>query len=104
MSRLGMICLLVAVSVAPGCLYSFKGSSVPARLKTIAIPLFDDQSGSGEPGLREQLTNKLIERFKQDNSLEVSDKSHADSMIEGTISSMTDKPLVVVAGEAGTQT
>jgi hypothetical protein len=86
-----------------GCVYSFKGSSVPAHLKTIAIPLFDDQSGSGEPGLREQLTNKLIERFKQDNSLEVSDKSHSDSMIEGTISSMTDQPLVVVAGEAVTK-
>ena len=86
-----------------GCVYSFKGSSVPAHLKTIAVQLFDDQSGSGEPGLRELLTNKLIERFKQDNSLEVSDKTHADSMIEGTISSMTDQPLVVAAGEAVTK-
>src|SRR6266849_374106 len=86
-----------------GCLYSFKGSSVPAHLKTVAIQLFDDQSGSGEPGLREQLTNKLIERFKQDNTLEVGDRSHADSMIEGTISSVTDQPLVVAAGETVTK-
>jgi hypothetical protein len=86
-----------------GCLYSFKGSSVPTHLKTIAVQLFDDQSGSGEPGLREQLTNKLLDRFKQDNSLQVSDRSHADSMIEGTISSLTDQPLVVAAGEAVTK-
>ena len=92
--------VLMALS---GCIYSFKGSSVPAHLKTIAIQLFDDQSGSGEPGLREQVTNKLIERFKQDNSLAVSDKSHADSMIEGTISALTDQPLVVTTGEAVTK-
>jgi hypothetical protein len=103
MRRYLMIFAAAAVLGNSGCIYSFKGSSVPARLKTIAIPLFDDQSGSGEPGLRELLTNKLIERFKQDNSLEVSDKNHADSMIEGTISSMTDQPLVVVAGEAVTK-
>ena len=100
-------CLMLSAAAvllgASGCLYSFKGSSVPPHLKTIAIQLFDDQSGAGEPGLRELLTNKLIERFKQDNSLEVNDKSHADSMIEGTISSMTDQPLVVTAGEAVTK-
>jgi hypothetical protein len=87
----------------PGCIYSFKGSSVPPHLKTVAVQLFDDQSGSGEPGLREQLTNKLIDRFKQDNSLAVSDQSHADSMIEGTISSLSDQPLVVTSGETVTK-
>jgi hypothetical protein len=83
-----------------GCFYSFTGSSVPPHLKTIAIPLFDDQSGSGIPGLREELTNKLIERFRQDNSLEVSDdKTHADSMIEGIVISVPDQAQVVATGE-----
>jgi len=103
MARIGILCLVAAVLTAPGCLYSFKGSSVPPHLKTVAVPLFDDQSGSGEPGLRELLTNKLIERFKQDNSLGVTDKTHADSFIEGTIASLTDQPLVVTAGEAVTK-
>lgn len=98
MRRLLMISTATALLANSGCLYSFKGSSVPVHLKTISIQLFDDQSGAGEPGLREQLTNKLIERFKQDNSLAVTDKSSADSMIEGTISSMTDQPLVVTTG------
>lgn len=85
-----------------GC-YSFTGSSVPSHLKTMAIPLFDDQSGSGEPNLRERLTNKLIERFRQDNSLEVVDRTRSDALLEGSIVSMPDRPAVVGAGETVTR-
>ncbi len=81
------------------CAYSFTGSSVPPHLKTIAIPLFDDQSGAGEPGLREQFTNTLIEQFARDNSLRVADKKDADSILEGTILTVRDEPLVVGKGE-----
>ena len=98
----GVLILGVLVSQA-GCLYSFRGSSVPPHLKTIAISLFDDQSGSGEPGLREKFTNKLVDKFRQDNSLEVADKLHADSYVEGVIESLTDQPLVVAAGETVTK-
>ena len=58
-----------------GCAYSFTGASVPPHLKTIAIPLVDDQSGLGEPGLREKFTTELIQLFTSDNSLEVADRS-----------------------------
>jgi hypothetical protein len=94
-----VVILLAALSGCSGCPYSFTGSSVPPHLKTIGIPLFDDQSGSGEPGLREKLTNKLIERFRQDNSLEVVDRLRSDATLEGTIVSMTDQPNVITAGE-----
>ncbi len=100
-SRL-LIFPLLACALSGGCIYSFTGSSVPAHLKTIAIPLFDDQSGSGQPGLREELTNKLIDRFRQDNSLQITDRSHADSIIEGIIASSTDEPQVVQKGESVT--
>jgi len=94
---------IAGLSGCSGCPYSFTGSSVPSHLKTIAVPLFDDQSGSGEPGLREQLTNKLISRFRQDNSLELADRTRADSMIEGTIVSMSTQPNVINAGETVTR-
>lgn len=83
--------------------YSFRGGSVPPHLKTVAVPLFDDQSGSAEPGLREKFTNKLLDRFRQDNSLQVADRSHADAAIEGTILSAVDEPYVVSQGEAVTK-
>ncbi len=95
--------LFVYVITNVGCHYSFTGSSVPPHLKTIAIALFDDQSGFGEPGLRENLTNKLIEKFIQDNSLEIADKTHSDSMLRGTIVAVRDNPSVVSQGEAVTK-
>ena len=98
-----MVIALTFSSVETGCLYSFRGSSVPPHLKTVAISMFDDQSGSGEPALREKFTNKLIDKFRQDNSLEVAEKTHSDSIIEGIIESVTDQPLVVAAGETVTK-
>ena len=94
--------LVLGIVSVVGC-YSFRGGSVASHLKTIAIPLFDDQSGSAEPGLREKFTNKLIDRFRQDNSLQVTDKTRSDSYIEGTIVSLVDEPFVVVQGESVTK-
>jgi len=92
--------ILAASFLIGGCFYSFTGSSVPAHLRTVVITLFDDQTGSAEPTLREEITNKLIERFRQDNSLEVTDQPTADCALEGALASFTDQPTVVTAGEA----
>jgi hypothetical protein len=91
-----LIAILVLIS---GC-YSFKGGSVPPHLKTIAIPTFSDQSGSGEASLRETFTNKVIEKFIQDNSLELADQKVSDSILECTVTSLRDEPLSIVAGES----
>lgn len=82
-----------------GCPYSFTGASVPSHLKSIAVPLLDDQSGFGEPGLREQLTTELANLFVADNSLEVVDRENADSILEGAIMSVLDAPSVVGGDE-----
>ena len=82
-----------------GCAYSFSGSSVPKHLKTVAIPLFEDQSGFGEAGLRETLTRKLTDLFVNDNSLEVAERNTADSILEGSIVTVQDAPSVIAPGE-----
>lgn len=89
--------------VFSGCAYSFTGASVPPHLKTIAIPLVDDQSGLGEPGLREKFTTELIQLFTSDNSLEVADRSRSDSILEGAILTVSDAPAVVSQGEQVTR-
>lgn len=92
--------LLTALFFSEGCgVYSFRGTSVPSHIKSVAIPPFEDISGFGEPGLREKFTNELIDRFVRDNTLEVSDRDKADSMLEGTITAVRDEPLVVAEGE-----
>jgi hypothetical protein len=68
-------------------------------LKTVAIPLFDDQSGFGEPNLREKFTNKLIEKIQSDNSLQIGEKTTSDADLQGNITSVNDAPAVVNPGE-----
>lgn len=83
-----------------GCgVYSFTGASVPAHLKTVAIPLVDDQSGFGEPNLRENVTRAVTDQFISDNSLQVADRSSADALLVGAITTVTDAPSVVEQGE-----
>lgn len=78
-----------------GCTYSFKGGSVPPHLKTIAIPIVEDQSGYGDPALRDSLTRQLVERFTNDNTLQLTDRNVADSMLEGVVTDVKDAPLVL---------
>lgn len=103
MLRGAMAALFVAAAFVlasiPGCAYSFTGASVPPHLKTIAIPLVEDQSGFGEPGLRELVTTELTNLFISDNSLEVADRGQADSILEGAIATISDAPAVIQQGE-----
>jgi outer membrane lipopolysaccharide assembly protein LptE/RlpB len=93
-----LACAAAAAFFTSGC-YSFTGASVPAHLKTIAIPLVDDQSNLGEPGLREQLTRDLTTLFLNDNTLQVADRTTADALLEGVIVTVADAPSVVQQGE-----
>ncbi len=90
---------LALVNFTGCCAYSFTGASVPAHIKTIAIPAADDRSGSGEPGLGEMLTNKLTQDFVEDNTLQITNKVNATAILECTITSLSDAPAVVAAGE-----
>jgi hypothetical protein len=81
------------------CSYSFTGASVPEHLKTISIPVADDRSGAGEPGLRELFTNQLTQKFIDDNTLRVSDRVSANASLDCTISSFSDAPAVVSGGD-----
>lgn len=97
--KLGVnIILFVLIAGLTGC-YSFTGASVPSHLKTVAIPLMEDQTGLGEASLREKMTRTLTDLFIRDNSLEVADKSTADSILDGIIVSARDEIVSVGGGE-----
>jgi len=73
-------CLLLLIS---GCgVYSFSGSGL-SGIKTIAIPLFENQTQ--EYGIRESLTERVAEMFVQDNTLKVVNEKVADSILHGVI-------------------
>jgi len=81
------------------CSYSFTGASVPSHLKSISIPIFSDRSGSGEFDLNRRITNQVIQKFIDDNTLRVSERQNADSILEGSVIALSDAPAVVSGGE-----
>ncbi|MBU1677492.1 MAG: hypothetical protein KKD86_01345 [Bacteroidetes bacterium] len=91
------ICIFgCALSAAiAGCSYSFTGASVPPHLQTIAISIVQDRSNKGEPNLDNLFTDELINKFLNDNTLEVTDKNNADALLECTILSLSDSPELI---------
>jgi hypothetical protein len=87
------------INLSGCCAYSFSGASVPKHIKSIAIPQTLDRSGSGEPGLGESFSAKLTQKFVDDNTLQITNKSNADANLSCIISSLNDAPSVVSAGE-----
>jgi len=94
-----LLTILIIIKFESCCFYSFTGASVPPHLKSISISVADDRSGSAEPGLRESITQKLIQKFIDDNSLEIVDRVNANSILETVIISFNDAPAIVTAGE-----
>ncbi|MFZ6032898.1 MAG: LPS assembly lipoprotein LptE [Melioribacter sp.] len=91
--------LLTVALIAGGCSYSFTGASVPPHLQTISIPTIEDRSGKAEPNLGERLTTLLIEKFTYDNTLQVTNSSNPDCILEAAITSLTDELSVVSGNE-----
>lgn len=78
---LSTVCCLLSTFLSCGP-YSFTGSGLPG-IKTIAIPLFENQTQ--EYGIREELSEKLVQAFVQDNTLKVVNEKIADSILKGVI-------------------
>jgi hypothetical protein len=64
----------------------------------VAIPIFDDNTSY--PGVREDLTNQVIDAFIADNTLKVVSEPDADLLLTGTILSIREKAAIVTTGEA----
>ena len=69
--------------------YSFS-QSLTGDIKTIAVPLFSNQTQ--EFGITEVLTQGIIDGFIQDNSLKITTPEKADAILVGTITGYDRKP------------
>ena len=93
------VCLVAVCAVSFDSCYSFTGASVPPHWKSIALPLFDDESNFGQPALREKITSSLIGKFQQDNTLAIGDRATASVELKGTITAIeADQPIAVAQG------
>jgi hypothetical protein len=81
---------LAIAFLAVGCgIYTFSGSTLPAHLKTIDIPLFVNQSM--QPDVAEAITSKLTEKVSQQNLLK-NIARNGDATINGKVLSYTNQP------------
>ncbi|RMF68794.1 MAG: hypothetical protein D6743_02875 [Calditrichaeota bacterium] len=82
-------CLLLAYFLQTSCgAYSFSGSGA-SHIKSVAIPIFQDETS--EFGIKEKITDLVIDEFTRDNTLRVTDRRNADSVVEGTIVRVDDR-------------
>lgn len=96
---LPILVIAAVILASPGCRYSFSGGSVPLNLKTIAIPIVQDQSGYGDPLLKDTFTERLVEIFTNDGSLTLAERGISDSILETVITNVRESASVVQPGE-----
>ncbi|MCX7834167.1 MAG: LPS assembly lipoprotein LptE [Ignavibacteria bacterium] len=92
--------ILILLLMISGCgIYSFRGRTPPEGIRSVAIPLFNDESGFSEAGLKENFTETLKKKIIDDNTYILADRNVADGIILGTIVSVRDEPLVISGNE-----
>lgn len=87
---LGLLSILPIWAILAGCIrYTFSGA-VPSHLKTVAVPLVQNQTA--EYGVAEKITDEVISRLQQDNTLKIADLNVADSVLRGSLMRVDDAP------------
>lgn len=89
---------LILLTLLLSCVkYSFRGA-LPSYLKSIYIAEFDNQTQYDN--VREEFMQQTTKAFIDDNSLQVIDnEKSADLILEGSITSITRKPVSITAAE-----
>lgn len=88
-SRIKSLCILTGLILISACGYHLTGTgtSLPAHLKTVAIPVFDNTSS--EPDIHRNMTNVIRQSFINDGRLKVVNKNEADLVMKGELNYYT---------------
>ena len=92
--RLAATVLLAAVA---GCAYTPSPALLPAHLKTIAIPVFRNETT--EYALEQAITQAVIDRFVADNHLRVVGEREANAVLRGSITQYKNSIFGFTSGE-----
>jgi outer membrane lipopolysaccharide assembly protein LptE/RlpB len=86
-SRIKILCVLIGLILISACGYHLTGTgnTLPAHLKTVAIPVFDNTSS--EPDIHRNMTNVIRQSFINDGRLKVVKRSDADLVMRGVLNS-----------------
>lgn len=91
------IIFILSLTSIIGCgIYTFNGSSLPSHLKSIDIPLFENQSL--QANVAEEITKELNRQVLSGNLLRIVN-SNGDATVSGTITSYTNDPYTFGAAD-----
>ncbi|OAN59722.1 hypothetical protein A8B79_12160 [Balneola sp. EhC07] len=104
MRKIIVISFLALISFSSCLRYSFTGASIPPGVNTIYIPFFADRSRSGLGDLSDRLNRILIDRFINQSKLQLaSSEEDADAILDGFISSYSNRPFSIGGNEQADQ-
>lgn len=86
------IITLILVTTAGCGVYNFTGGSIPDDVKTISIPVFNNESSSGPPNMSQSLTEKLKDYYQSNSKLSIT-TDNGDWQLSGYISGYLVTPL-----------
>lgn len=93
-SKTAIIVFLFTAFLLQSCSYTFTGASIPPAMKTVSIPLFENQALLVVPNLALKLTEAFKDRVRNQSSLNIT-RSEADGNFEGKITEYSTKPVSV---------
>ncbi len=97
MNRMGKALFLIWIWVIAGCGYTLKAAP-PHGLQTIYVEAFKNET-INEPALEIDLTNRVINRFLFDGTLQVSREENADAILKGKVTQLIREPLRYTSAE-----
>ncbi|MFQ5458163.1 MAG: LPS assembly lipoprotein LptE [Myxococcota bacterium] len=88
-----LLCLALLALPVAGCGVHFveRSDAIPENLKTVAIPLWENQTS--EPGLDTIFTNAAVKEFSTKGWLKPASMEGADTILEGRIELIDIQPL-----------
>ena len=84
-------CSVTVVLLVAGCAGYTLGTSLPANIRTVHVPLFVNRSG--EPDIEGEVTTAVIQEFQREGTLSVVGKEEADSVLVVRLVDYSLKPL-----------
>ena len=76
------------------CSYKFNGASIPLEMKTVAVPIFENNAALVDPNLSNDFTDAFKERIRTQSKLTVTING-AQGKFEGTIIDYDVKPISI---------
>jgi hypothetical protein len=100
-SRVIILAASLICAAALSCSYYGTTSRTAGDIARITVPYFDNRTS--EPSVEIEITDKIIEGIKKDNTLRVVDAADADASLEGVVTRYRNTPFTFEEGETQIQ-